>query len=62
MSREIEFTESADNPVCPFCEHELHTIRYTRQKLSFGFMRGFTWVVLLQCSNCRKVLGTQTWD
>lgn len=59
---EIEFHEARQQPVCPHCEHPLTAIDYTRQKLKFGFMSGFTWVVLLQCGNCAKVLGTQTWD
>lgn len=62
MADEIEFREAKKQPVCPHCEKPLTTIDYTRQKLSFGFMSGFTWVVLLQCSGCAKVLGTQTWD
>jgi hypothetical protein len=62
MPQEIDFTEAKKQPCCPFCESPLTHIEFTRQKLSFGFMRGFTWVVLLQCGNCAKVLGTQTWD
>jgi hypothetical protein len=62
MPQKIEFTEAKQQPKCPFCEEPLITIEFTRQKLSFGFMNGFTWVVLLQCGKCAKVLGTQTWD
>ena len=59
---EIDFREAATQPVCPFCESTLNEIQYTRQKLKFGFMSGFTWVVLLQCPSCSKVLGTQDWS
>lgn len=62
MPDEIEFREATQQPCCPRCEQPLTQIEYTRQKLSFGFMSGFTWVVLLQCGNCATVLGTQTWD
>lgn len=62
MSNEVEFVESQAPAVCPFCEAPLKRIEYTRQKLSFGFMSGFTWVVLLTCPGCHKILGTQTWD
>ena len=62
MSDEIEFVEAPAPPVCPFCETPLARIEYTRQKLAFGFMSGFTWVILLTCPHCHKVLGTQTWD
>lgn len=62
MADEITFSEARQTPRCPHCEASLTQIEYTRQKLRFGFMSGFTWVVLLQCSQCAKVLGTQTWD
>ncbi len=60
MSHEIEFTEGHAPPLCPYCEVELTHVEFLRQKLSFGFMSGFTWVVLLSCPHCRKVLGTQS--
>lgn len=56
---DIEFREARQQPRCPFCDKTLHEIEYTRQKLKFGFMSGFSWVVLLQCPDCGKVLGTQ---
>ncbi len=59
---DVEFEETTNDPICPFCEHELRIVHYKRQKLSFGFMRGFSWVILLMCPHCRKVLGTQAWD
>ena len=62
MTDEIEVHEARKQPVCPHCEQPLTNIEFTRQKLKFGFMRGFSWVVLLQCSRCAKVLGTQNWD
>lgn len=62
MPDDINFREATQRPICPHCEEPLGEIAFTRQKLSFGFMKGFTWVVLLQCSHCAKVLGTQTWD
>jgi hypothetical protein len=62
MSDEVEFVESQAPPVCPHCGAALQQIEYRRQKLSFGFMSGFTWVILLTCPHCHKVLGTQTWD
>ena len=62
MPPEPQFTEAKKQPRSPFCEEPLAEIEFTRQKLSFGFMKGFTWVVLLQCGSCAKVLGTQNWD
>ena len=59
MSDEVEFVESQTPPVCPHCEARLERIEYRRQKLSFGFMSGFSWVILLTCPRCHKVLGTQ---
>jgi hypothetical protein len=60
MPEEIEFRESAKQPICPNCNQPLTHIDYTKHKLSFGFLEGFTWVVLLQCPSCAKVLGTQS--
>lgn len=62
MSHDIEFVEAETPAVCPFCEIPLKRIEYTRQKLAFDSSSGFTWVVLLMCPGCHKVLGTQTWD
>ena len=62
MSDEVKFVESQTPPKCPHCEALLEQIEYRRQKLSFGFTSGFTWVILLTCPHCHKVLGTQTWD
>ena len=59
---EIEFREVDGDPICPFCEEELKIIDYKRQKLSLGFMSGYTWVILLMCPYCHKVLGTQSCD
>jgi predicted RNA-binding Zn-ribbon protein involved in translation (DUF1610 family) len=61
MSDAVEFVETASAPVCPHCGTTLARIEYLRQKLSFGFMRGFSWTVLLLCPHCHKVLGTQNW-
>jgi hypothetical protein len=62
MNDEVEFVESRSLPICPHCEKTLAQVEYRRQKLSFGFMRGASWVILLTCPHCRKVLGTQGWD
>ncbi len=62
MPEEIQFEEAKKWPRCPFCDETLDHIEFTRQKLKFGFMSGFTWVVLLQCPTCAKVLGTQDWS
>jgi glutaredoxin len=61
MSESLQFVEAETPPVCPHCEAELTTIEYRRQKLSFGFMSGFAWVIVLTCPHCRKVLSTQGW-
>jgi hypothetical protein len=61
MSDEVAFVESGSLPVCPHCEAKLTQIEYRRQKLSFGFMR-FSWVIILTCPHCHKVLSTQGWD
>jgi hypothetical protein len=62
MSNVLEFIEADATPICPHCEATLMRIEYRRQKLSFGFMRGFSWVILLTCPHCHKTLGTQAWD
>ena len=62
MSAELRFVEADTAPVCPHCEAILGEIEYRRQKLSFGLMSGFSWVILLSCPHCHKVLGTQAWD
>lgn len=61
MADEIEYREARQQPICPHCEQPLTTIDFTRQKLKFGFMSGFSWVILLQCGRCAKVLGAQDW-
>lgn len=60
MPPELEFREAECPPLCPHCEAPLTTIEYTRVKLPFGFMKGFAWVILMQCPSCAKMLGTQT--
>ena len=62
MNDELEFVESQETPICPHCGSKLTQIEYRRQKLSFGFMSGFVWVILLTCPHCHKVLGTQSWE
>lgn len=47
----IEFTETEELPVCPYCEKELGTVNVNRT----GF-----WIErqkVYQCPYCRKVLG-----
>ena len=61
MGNDIEFVEAVEKPRCPSCDNVLERIEFTRQTLSFGFLSGSTWVVLLQCPYCHKVLGTQNW-
>jgi hypothetical protein len=62
MSDEVEFVEARALPVCPHCEARLERIEYRKQKLSFGLMSGFSWVILLTCPHCHKVLSTQPWN
>ena len=63
MSDDVEFVESKAPPVCPHCEAVLKRVEYRRQKLSLGgFTSGATWVIILTCPVCHKVLGTQGWD
>jgi hypothetical protein len=59
MSESLEFVEAEHWPICPHCDETIKTIEYTREKLSFGFLAGFTWVIVLACPECHKVLGTQ---
>jgi hypothetical protein len=61
MTEELDYREARQQPICPHCEEPLTRIDYTRQKLKFGFMKGFSWIILLQCSKCAKVLGAQDW-
>lgn len=47
----IEFTETEELPVCPYCEKELGTVNVNRT----GF-----WIErqkVYQCPYCKKVLG-----
>ena len=62
MSEDLEFVEATTSPICPHCEASLTRLEYRCQKLSFGFMSGFSWVILLSCPHCHKVLSTQTWS
>ena len=58
MTQDIEFVEAAEYPHCPHCDRPLARIEYIKQKLSFGLMGGFEWIILLSCPDCRKVIGT----
>jgi hypothetical protein len=62
VSDRFQFVEAKTWPVCPHCDEQLDRIEYTRDRLGFGFMRGATWVIVLTCPRCHKVLGTQSWD
>lgn len=62
MAAEPEFREAEHPPLCPHCGESLEQIEFTRTKLAFGFMSGFSWVILLQCGRCHKMIGTQGWD
>jgi hypothetical protein len=61
MSQDLEFVEAQKSPICPHCNATIAKLEYRRQRLSFGFMSGATWVIVLTCPICQKVLGTQTW-
>lgn len=61
MTREVEYIETEEYACCPFCDETLNRIAYRKEKLSFGFMSGFAWVIMLLCPACKKVLGTQNW-
>jgi hypothetical protein len=58
---EIQFVEATTPPVCPHCNVQIAHLEYCKQRLSFGTMKGSTWVIVLACPNCHRVLGTQPW-
>jgi len=58
VSQDVEFVEAQKPPICPHCNATLARIEYRRQKISFGFMSGWTSVIILTCPHCQKVLGT----
>lgn len=62
MSDGIPFVEAQAYPVCPHCERPIEAIEWCKQRLSFGTFGGSTWVIVLTCPSCHKVLGTQGWD
>jgi uncharacterized C2H2 Zn-finger protein len=61
VSDRFQFVEARTRPVCPHCDEQLDRIEYTRNKVEFGgFLWGWTWVILLTCPRCHKVIGTQS--
>jgi hypothetical protein len=59
MAQEIEFVEAGEPPRCPHCEQTLERIEvHRRQVLGFTFFEGKSWVTILSCPHCRKVIGT----
>ena len=40
-------------------DRDLHAFR--KEKVSFGFMQGFAWAIILICPKCRKVVGTHSY-
>ena len=61
MDHPLEFTATREKPVCPHCQAELDRIDFRREKLRLEVSAVFTYVVVLMCPMCRKVLGTQSW-
>ena len=61
MAKQIEFFETSDAPTCPHCEQEMEQVAFRKEKVSFGFMQGFAWAIILICPRCRKVVGTHSW-
>lgn len=62
MSNEFGFVEATSPPICPHCDMALGYFEYQVEKLSFGTWGGFTWVIILTCPSCHRILGTQTRD
>ncbi len=62
MSEFIKFVEAQTLPICPHCEKPLAEIEFRRDVVRFGFFKGETFVVLLSCPHCHKVLSTQSWE
>jgi hypothetical protein len=61
MTAEIEFVEFPNAPLCPHCEAALEQIAFRKEKVTFAFMKGFAWAIILICPHCQKVVGTQSW-
>lgn len=61
MNKLLTFTPTEQNPVCPHCQAELERLDYRREKLHLETPAVYTYVVILMCPKCRKVLGTQSW-
>lgn len=62
MADDIEYREATKPPKCPHCDEVISTIEYRRQKINHSFLTGYGRVMLLQCSHCAKILGTQPWE
>lgn len=59
MSDMLEFVEATSLPICPHCDKAIQLLEYCVQKLSFGFAGGWTWVIVLSCPHCHRIIGTQ---
>lgn len=59
MSDMLEFAEATSLPICPHCGEAIQLLEYCVQKLSFGFAGGWTWVIVLSCPHCHRIIGTQ---
>jgi hypothetical protein len=59
MSDMLEFVEATSLPICPHCGEAVQSLEYCVQKLSFGFAGGWTWVIVLSCPHCHRIIGTQ---
>lgn len=62
MTDALEFIEAESLPICPHCDEAITLLEYRKQKLSFGTLQGLTWVIVLTCPHCHRILGTQGWD
>jgi hypothetical protein len=60
VSDQTELVEARTRPICPHCEATIDRIEYVQEKLGIEFtlMMGATWLIILMCPRCHKVLGS----
>ena len=62
MTANFEFVEAQTKPICPYCDAALQKIEYEWDLVpSMGLLGApATWVVILTCPECHKILGTRS--
>jgi hypothetical protein len=62
MGDKVEYVEARTRPMCPHCDATLDRIEYVQEPLDLEYTLMFkaTYVIILSCPQCHKVLGSPT--